>query len=77
MKSLVSLTGADGARHLLSPKAIARITEAGASSQWHGIRAFVKLFDGHTLEVQQTADEIGRAVAQALEAASQGAIHDC
>ena len=28
----------------------AKVTEAGTSSQWHGIRAVVRLFDGSIIE---------------------------
>lgn len=51
------------AAHYVSTENIARITEAGASSQWHGIRAFVKLFDGTTLECCESADQIAKLVA--------------
>lgn len=40
--------------HWLHPDAVARISEAGASSQWHGIRCFVRLFDGTLLESTDT-----------------------
>lgn len=55
---MIKLTDRDGRAHYLAPNNIARITEAGASSQWHGIRAFVKTHDGTTLEVSETADQI-------------------
>lgn len=44
--------------HYVAPANIARITEAGASSQWHGIRSYVRTFDGETLECNETADMI-------------------
>lgn len=55
---MIELSGINGERHLLHRNAIARVTEAGASGQWHGICAYVKLFDGHTLEVRETVDAI-------------------
>jgi len=51
--------------HYLAPQAIARVTEAGPSSQWHGIRAFVRTFDGAVLECSETAHEINAAIAKA------------
>ena len=39
--------------HYVAPANIARITEAGVSSQWHGIRSFVRLFDGAVLECSE------------------------
>ena len=62
-----------GTVQYVSPRAIARVIEAGASSQWHGIRAYVKTFDGATLECSETAHEINAAIAQS-EDTTNGAI---
>lgn len=51
---MIQLSDQDGRTILLHPEAIAQVTEAGTSSQWHGIRAYVKTFDGRTLEVRET-----------------------
>lgn len=48
--------------HYLAPQAIARVTEAGTSSQWHGIRSIVRTFDGAVLECSETAHEINKAI---------------
>lgn len=53
--------------HHVHPQAIARITETGPSSQWHGIRAIVKMFDGGILEVEEAADAVRAMVDKALE----------
>lgn len=37
---------------------IVSVHEAGPSANWHNIRAFVKLSDGRTLEVQESLKEI-------------------
>lgn len=58
MIELTTQTSSGHHRHLLHPDAIATITEASASSQWHGTRAFIKLFDGSKLEVSETIDHI-------------------
>jgi hypothetical protein len=50
--------------HFVAPTAIARVTEAGVSSQWHGIRSYVKLFDGTTLECSEVASDIAKQAAQ-------------
>ena len=50
----------------VAPNAIARVIEAGASSQWHGIRSIVKTFDGATIECRESAIEINEAVLRAL-----------
>lgn len=55
---MIRVADINGQTHYLAASAIARVTEAGASSQWHGIRAYVKLFDGTTIEAQETADDI-------------------
>ena len=69
---MIRVTDRNGLTHLLAPAAIARITEAGASSQWHGIRAYVKTFDGATIETQETALEIGLAIDRASRAVQGG-----
>lgn len=53
--------------HYVSPQNIARVTEAGVHSQWHGIRSFVRTFDGAVLECSETAHEINAAIAKATE----------
>lgn len=64
---MIMLTDPNGAAIYLAPDAIASIRQASASSAWHGIRAYVRTFDGKTYEVQQDASEINAAV----EAAQQ------
>ena len=51
----------------VAPSAIARVIEASASSQWHGIRSTVKTFDGATIECSETAKEINDAIKAAGE----------
>lgn len=53
----------------VSPQNIARVTEAGVSSQWHGIRSFVRTFDGAVLECAETAQQVRNMV---VLAAAQG-----
>jgi hypothetical protein len=65
---VIKVTDSRGAAIYLAADAIASIQQAGASSAWHGIRSYVRTFDGKTYEVQQDASEINAAV----EAASKG-----
>ncbi|TXI02816.1 hypothetical protein ACJ70E_15925 [Pseudomonas plecoglossicida] len=57
---MIQLTGINRNAIYLAPAAIAGVTEAGASSQWHGVCAIVRTFDGQVLEVRERADEIAR-----------------
>ncbi|HDS1727710.1 TPA: hypothetical protein QEM47_000423 [Pseudomonas putida] len=62
---MITLTGINRNAIHLAPAAIASVTEAGASSQWHGICAIVHTFDGQILEVRQRADDIVRQIKEA------------
>lgn len=62
---MIELRGIDGRKYYLAPSAIARVTEAGVSSQWHGVRSIVRTFEGETLEVSETPEEIARQVREA------------
>lgn len=65
---MIEITGIGGHRHLFAPSAIASVSEAGASSQWHGIRSHVRTFDGRVIEAQETIDEIAARLAKDAEA---------
>ncbi|HDS1728956.1 TPA: hypothetical protein QEM47_001691 [Pseudomonas putida] len=62
---MITLTGINRNAIHLAPAAVASVTEAGASSQWHGICAIVRTFDGQVLEVRQRADDIVRQIKEA------------
>lgn len=55
----------NGQKQLVNPAAIARVIEAGASSQWHGIKCFVKLFDGTSIECVETLQQVQDKIEQA------------
>lgn len=55
---MIKLTNSDGRDIYVATNNIARITEAGPSSQWHGIRSFVRTVDGATIECQETPNRI-------------------
>ena len=59
---MIKLTDINGHTRYVAASAIASVTEAGASSQWHGIKSIVKLFDGLVIECQQTADDVALKV---------------
>jgi len=60
---MIKLTTPTGTTRYVAPTAIACITEAGASSQWHGIKSYLKLFDGTTIECSETAEQVNAAIA--------------
>lgn len=67
MIQLTTPTSSGYTTHHVSPRNIARVTEAGASSAWHGIRSYVRTFDGAVLECSETPQEILEAIAKANE----------
>lgn len=70
MIRLTSPTGSGYTTHYVHHEGIARITEGGASSQWHGIRAYVRTFDGQVLECSETAEWIEEQIVKAQGAAT-------
>jgi hypothetical protein len=59
---MIRITNIEGRAVFLHPNAIAKVTEAGTSGQWHGIRSYVRTFDGLTIEAREHACEIDQAV---------------
>ena len=68
-------TDINGLRHLLHPNAIARIDEPGVSGKWHGIQAYVRLFDKTTIEAREAVLEIALAI-DAARAQTKETTHD-
>ena len=64
---MIRLTDINGLTHYLAPQNIARVTEAGTSSQWHGIRAYVRTYDGVTIEASEEAGHISAQVSKSAE----------
>lgn len=64
---MIRITSPNGQAHYLAAAAIAQVTEGGPSSQWHGIKAYVKTFDGRTIEAQEEAGAIAKMVAAATQ----------
>ena len=65
---MIKIIDDSGRTHFVAPEAISKVAEAAASSQWHGIRSYVKTFDGETIESQLSAADIALAVENALAA---------
>lgn len=59
---MLKLTDINGTTRYVAAENVARIDQAGASSQWHGIKSFVRTYDGCVIECQQDADAVARMV---------------
>lgn len=59
---MIKITDSNGMANYLAAAAIASVTEAGTSSQWHGIKSYVRLFDGRVLEAVESAAQIAVAI---------------
>lgn len=55
---MIEVTDRNGMTHLLHPDGILRVSEAGASSQWHGIRSYIETTLGTTIDCQQSLQEV-------------------
>lgn len=73
---MIRLTDINGLTHYLAPQTIASITEAGTSSQWHGIRAYVRTTDGKTIEACDRPDEIVNRIAAITSLQAEIAGHE-
>lgn len=62
---MIELTDHRGNARYFAPAAIAEVQEPSASSQWHGIHAIVRTFDGKTVEVRNPAAEVVRLIREA------------
>ncbi|WP_043791212.1 hypothetical protein [uncultured Delftia sp.] len=69
---MIEVTDRNGRRHLLNPDGIVSVSEAGASSQWHGTRSYIETMRGTTIECQQSVQEVQKLL-QALEPFRLGA----
>lgn len=62
---MIEVTDIKGMKHALHPDAIARVIEAGTSSQWHGINCYIKTFDGETIEGRESISQVLQQIAAA------------
>lgn len=59
---MILITAINGRRHMLNPDAISRISEPGDCSGWHGVRAYVVMLDGTTIEARDSVTEIAEQI---------------
>lgn len=65
---MIKVSDSKGTTTYVPPAIIERIVEAGASSQWHGIRAYIKTIHGNTIECSETAEAIQAAYDKEMQA---------
>lgn len=61
---MIRVTDINGKAHLVNAQGILQVQEASAASHWHGVRAYVRLFDGRTIEARETINEISLLIEQ-------------
>lgn len=57
---MIQITDMSLRKHYLHKDAIARVSQAGPNGS--GIGAYVKMFDGQTIEARESAEEISRRI---------------
>lgn len=60
---MIRVTDINGCDFYIAASNIASINVAATSSQWHGVRSIVHLFDGGLIECQQEARDIAGQLA--------------
>lgn len=55
---MITVTDINCMVHLLNPVAVSQVIEAGNSGKWHGVNCYIKLFDGATIEVRESVDQV-------------------
>lgn len=58
---MIKVSDSKGMTTFVPPGIIERIVEAGPSSQWHGVRTYIKTIHGNTIECAETAEELRAA----------------
>ncbi|MBK3473756.1 hypothetical protein JJD61_23925 [Pseudomonas carnis] len=61
---MIELTDHNGYSHYFAPSAIAHVQETSASTQYRGIHAIVRTFDGRETEVRESAQSIVSKIRQ-------------
>ena len=59
---MISISDHNGRAHHLALAAIARVSDSSDSGKWHGIRAYVHLFDGEVIEAREEVAHILRQI---------------
>ena len=65
--AMIEVTNFQGGAVLISPSSIVTVTEAAASSQWHGIRSVIKLGNGAVIESSNTVQAIQKKLKEAYK----------
>ena len=68
---MIEVIDSNGRKHLLNPDGIIRVSEAGASCQWHGIRSHIVMMHGATIECRNSVHEL-QALLQCLNLSPLG-----
>jgi hypothetical protein len=55
---MIEVTLVSGKRIVIPRASIVYVEEAGASSQWHGIKSYIHLITGKVIECQETYSKI-------------------
>lgn len=58
---MLKITNTNGLTTYVPIQLVESITEAGTSSQWHGIRSIIKTTKGNTYECRETAESMQAA----------------
>ncbi|PHN29433.1 hypothetical protein K0P33_27665 [Pseudomonas sp. ArH3a] len=61
---MIELTDHNGYSHYFAPSAIAHVQETSTSTQYRGIHAIVRTFDGRETEVRESAQSIVSKIRQ-------------
>ena len=56
--SIINVQDINGRCHMVNTDAITRVSEAGASSQWHGVKTIIRLIDGSVIEARSTMNDL-------------------
>ncbi len=59
---MITVTDSKGQKHRLALEAIAKVSEASLASRWHGIRTYIKTFDGAELAVLEDPEQIEKQI---------------
>lgn len=59
---MITVTDTNKQKHHLALEAIARVSEASLASRWHGVRTYIKTFDGAELMVLEDHEQIAAQI---------------
>lgn len=59
---MIRVTDIYGRQHLLHKDAISQVSQPRDAAAWHGVRAFVRLFNGDVIEARESPDQIAAQI---------------